>query len=175
MQSSRPVTVSLITTTYPRAEDDLEQPRFVADLVEHMAALDDRFEFTVLAPHAEGLRKNDCINGIKIRRFQYSLNARRQCLAYGHGIPDNLRHSLRARLQLPGFCLRLAQEVMALTSDCDLLHVNWIEPGVIAGFANFFAGKPLVLAPVFTSSLSATRPTSTRASASVHKHESDEG
>lgn len=33
----------------------------------------------------------------------------------------------------------------------------------------------LVLAPVFTSSLSATRPTSTRASASVHKHESDEG
>lgn len=140
-----------------------------------MAALDDRFEFTVLAPHAEGLRKNDCINGIKIRRFQYSLNARRQCLAYGHGIPDNLRHSLRARLQLPGFCLRLAQEVMALTSDCDLLHVNWIEPGVIAGFANFFAGKPLVLAPVFTSSLSATRPTSTRASASVHKHESDEG
>jgi len=88
------IRVGFVTSTYPRYLED-HLPRFVGDLAKELAAAHD-VEVLVIAPYEGCLPKEEDLNGVHIERSQYSLNPERQCVAYGFGVPDNLRQYPRA-------------------------------------------------------------------------------
>src|SRR5215203_4512226 len=88
------IRVLFVTTTYPLKQGDAV-PSFVADLAGALVR-DHGVEVRVIAPHHPGAAKRETVNGVDIVRFQYSVSVRRQCVAYGGGIPDNLKTYPRA-------------------------------------------------------------------------------
>src|SRR5207248_3167550 len=91
--------VLFVTSTYPLRKGDAI-PGFVADLARELVRKG--VQVRVVAPHHPGVAKTEVVDGVYVDRFQYALNASRQCLAYGHGIPDNLKQMPGARWQAPG-------------------------------------------------------------------------
>jgi len=113
-------------------------PRFVQDLCESLAP---RCAVTVLAPGAPGaparerLGPDGCLD---VRRFDYFWPRSAQRLAYGAGMPDNLRRSWLARLQAPGFLACQARALRALAREvrADVVNAHWIVPqGLAAALA----------------------------------------
>jgi glycosyltransferase involved in cell wall biosynthesis len=137
--------VLFVTTTYPlRAGDSI--PSFVADLAGALVR-DHGAQVRVIAPHHPSAPKRETVNGVEIVRFQYALNAGRQCVAYGGGIPDNLKNYPRAKWQLPGFFAGMTAAVWRHVKWADLIHAHWVEPAFLALTANRlrWAKRPLVV------------------------------
>src|SRR5438128_1637504 len=89
------------TTTYPlRTGDSI--PSFVADLASALVR-DQEVSVRVVVPHHAGAAEREAVEGVEIERFRYAMDPARQCVAYGGGIPDNLRNYPRAKWQLPRF------------------------------------------------------------------------
>jgi phosphatidylinositol alpha-1,6-mannosyltransferase len=140
---NRRLRVCIVTTTYPRYEGD-SVPRFVADLADHLVA-DHQIDVKVIAPHEGGLARRELLRGVPVERFVYALNPERQCIAYGGGIPDNLRRIRRAKLQVPAFCASMGWAVFKAARTSDVIHAQWVEPALVASVANALHRKPLVL------------------------------
>lgn len=135
--------VLFVTTTYPLKKGDAI-PGFVADLARHLVS-DHGVDVTVLAPHHPGAAHHEIVDGVRIERFQYAPKAEDQCLAYGNGIPDNVRHHPRAKWQIPGFFAAMYRGISRHLSNVDLVHAHWAEPAFVAWLANTSFHKPLVL------------------------------
>jgi glycosyltransferase involved in cell wall biosynthesis len=113
-------------STFPlRVDDGL--PRFVLDLARGISS---RASVTVLAPHAAGAALRERWGDLEIRRFRYFWPERFQRLAYGHGIRENMRASLLARMQPPLFVLAQARATLALATELGAALVNshWLVP-----------------------------------------------
>jgi colanic acid/amylovoran biosynthesis glycosyltransferase len=110
------VRVCVLTTSYPRHDGDVAGT-FVRDAVEHVRAAG--VEVDVVSPAS-------------FRHFG---------IAYGHGIPSNLRRRPWLTLVLPLFFLNYARAARAAARDADLVHAHWL-PSAIAARAT---GKPVVL------------------------------
>jgi glycosyltransferase involved in cell wall biosynthesis len=131
--------VLIVTTSYPRFAGD-----FTGHFVESLArevALSGAF-VTVLAPHAEGLAECEELDGVSVRRFRYWWDGM-QRVAYGDGIPTNIRTDWRAAMALPAFAIRLRRKVGQFASAADVVHVQWGPTAALAGPA--LGGKPVVL------------------------------
>jgi glycosyltransferase involved in cell wall biosynthesis len=126
--------VLFVTTTYPlKAGDSI--PSFVADLAGALVR-DHGVQVRVIAPHHPSAPKRETVNGVEIVRFQYAVNAAQQCVAYGGGIPDNLKSYPRAKWQLPGFFAGMTAAVWRHAKWADLIHAHWVEPAFLAMTAN---------------------------------------
>lgn len=114
------------TSTFPLALDD-GSPRFVYDLAQ---ALAEHFEVEVLAPHAPGAARLLSWGDVRVNRFAYFRPHRLQRLAYGGGMRDNLRASLLAKLQVPGFLWAQARALRRLVRRRRIRVVNshWMVP-----------------------------------------------
>ena len=99
----------------------------------------------VVAPGDVGIPSEDEIEGIKIHRFTYFLPKSLQKLAYGPGIPTNLSKSWLARFQVPFFALSFLAKAFKHTKGVDLIHCQWIPPGLIGLLVNKIRKKPLVV------------------------------
>ena len=137
-----PLRVLFVTTTYPLKPGD-SIPSFVADLAEALVR-DRGVEVRVIAPHHAGAARQEIVNGVDVRRFRYSLNPARQCVAYGGGIPDNLKNFPRAKWQLPAFFASMAASVRRHAPWADLIHAHWVEPAFLARLGNR-AKRPMVV------------------------------
>jgi glycosyltransferase involved in cell wall biosynthesis len=138
-----PLRVLFVTTTYPLKKGDAI-PGFVADLASHLIR-DGSIEVTVLAPHHPGAALTETVDGVHIERFPYALDPTRQCLAYGNGIPDNVRNNPRAKLQIPAFLVSMFKAISRHLPTTDLIHAHWVEPALIASLANVPFNRPLVV------------------------------
>ena len=98
----------------------------------------------VIAPHHADAPKSEIVDGVEIERFQYALDPAKQCVAYGGGIPDNLKNIPRAKRQLPGFFAAMAGAVWRNAQWADLIHAHWVEPALLAMMANW-AHRPVVV------------------------------
>jgi colanic acid/amylovoran biosynthesis glycosyltransferase len=108
--------VVVLTTSYPRSEDDVAG-RFVADAVTHVRARG--IDVAVVSP-------------ADFRHFG---------IAYGHGIVGNLRaHPWRAAV-LPAFLTSFRQAAVRAARDADLVHAHWLAAGAVAATL----GKPYVV------------------------------
>jgi glycosyltransferase involved in cell wall biosynthesis len=126
--------VLFVTTTYPlQAGDSI--PSFVADLAGALVR-DHGVQVRVIAPHHASAPKRETVNGVDIVRFQYALNPAKQCVAYGGGIPDNLKNYPRAKWQLPGFFAAMTAAVWRHAKWADLIHAHWVEPAFLTMTAN---------------------------------------
>jgi glycosyltransferase involved in cell wall biosynthesis len=129
-----PPRVLFVTTTYPlKAGDSI--PSFVADLAAALVR-DHGVRVRVIAPHHPSAPRRETVNGVEIVRFQYALSPARQCVAYGGGIPDNLKNYPRAKWQLPGFFAGMTAAVWRHAKWADLIHAHWVEPAFLAMTAN---------------------------------------
>ena len=108
--------VVVLTTSYPRTPDDVAGV-FVRDAVEHVRATG--VEVDVVSPAS-------------FRHFG---------LAYGHGIPGNIRRRPWLALALPLFLLSYARAARRAARDADLVHAHWL-PSALAALAT---RRPFVL------------------------------
>ncbi|MFQ5483238.1 MAG: glycosyltransferase family 4 protein, partial [Nitrospinaceae bacterium] len=94
--------ILLLTSTFPRWEDDAQVPRFILDLGRKLTA---DFRVHVLAPHAPNAAREETLHGMRVLRHRYFFPESLQTLAYGAGIPNNLRANPLRWLQAPPFFL----------------------------------------------------------------------
>jgi len=133
----------IITSTFPRWQDDHEPP-FVYELARRLT---DRFAVTVLAPHAPGATRREQMDGVDVRRFRYAPD-RFEKLAYEGGIPTRLRQHPWLTLLVPVFVM------IQLVAAYDLVrqlrpvsvHAHWlITGGLIATLIKRFSSIPFRL------------------------------
>lgn len=110
--------VVVLTTSYPRDEDDIAGG-FVRDMVE--------------AVRAEGVDV-DVVSPASFPHFG---------VAYGQGIVGNLRRRPWLALLLPLFFAAFLRAARRATRDADVVHAHWLPAGMV-GLAT---GKPLVFQP----------------------------
>lgn len=134
-----PLRILSVTTSYPKCPGDFSG-HFVHALNAQLAALG--HEVTVVAPHAAGLAEEESWDGVRVLRFRYAPDALER-VAYGDGIPSNVRRDPRAALALPGFALALRAAVRARAREADVVHANWAPTAALAGPA--LADRPVVL------------------------------
>jgi phosphatidylinositol alpha-1,6-mannosyltransferase len=137
-----PLRVLFVTTTYPLKPGD-SVPSFVADLAQSLVR-EHGIAVRVIAPHHEGAATREVVNGVEIERFKYAMNPAKQCVAYGGGIPDNLKNFPRAKWQLPRFFAGMTAAVWRNADWAELIHAHWVEPAFLARLGNR-AGRPLVV------------------------------
>lgn len=126
--------ILVCASTFPLEEDD-GSPRFVYDLCQ---ALAQHAEVTVLAPDAPGAKQRERMGEVDVERFSYFVPRSAQQLAYGAGMPDNLRRSALAKLQAVPFVLAQARAIRQLVERrrIDTVHSHWILPqGLAAAIA----------------------------------------
>jgi glycosyltransferase involved in cell wall biosynthesis len=99
----------------------------------------------VLAPHHQGAKRHEVIDGIQVRRFRYVWPEEWQTLCYGAGIPTNLKNSLGAKLQLPFLLSALFLNTIKVAQKGDLIHAHWSLAGLAGVLAGKVLGKPVVL------------------------------
>jgi len=136
--------VLVVTSTFPRWQGDTEPP-FVFELCRRLV---DEFDILVLAPHAEGTKQFERMDGIDVTRFRYFF-PRWEKLAYQGGILANLKQSHWCYFLLPFF---FASQLIALLrilrhEHIDLIHAHWLIPqGLSVAIAGLFVRKmpPLI-------------------------------
>jgi glycosyltransferase involved in cell wall biosynthesis len=102
-------------------------------------------EVTVLLPQDQDTPASEDMDGIKVKRFSYFWPQRLSGVAYGLGIPENLKASRLARLQLPFFLLAFLMRGLDLAQRADVVHVITTSPGPVGVLARLFWGKPFIL------------------------------
>ena len=126
--------VAIVTTSFPRSPDDFAG-HFVARLAEALAERGHTVE--VVAPHARGLSTEErwAVPGapelsVRVTRFRYAPEAAER-VAYGDGIPSNLRRDPLAVLALPGFAWALRRAAVRASRSADVLHAQWAPTAAI--------------------------------------------
>lgn len=124
--------ILVLTTTFPRWKND-STASFVDQLSERMK--DRHTEIIVLAPHYEGAKKFEIMDGMKIYRFPYFYPYRYQKLAYDGGVLSNIKRSHLAKVQIPLFFLSELYYTFKIIKkeQVDVIHSHWIIPGGLVG------------------------------------------
>ena len=133
--------VCLLTTGYPRFEGDLFGA-FVLELARGLVR--QGLRVAVLAPHDRGTSLREDVDGVRIQRFRYFI-PRWQRLAYGGGMPTNLRENWIARLQVPFFMTAFWLSALGLARCSRLLHCQWTISGLVGYLATMWFRRPVVL------------------------------
>jgi glycosyltransferase involved in cell wall biosynthesis len=134
--------VTFLATSFPRFKGDYAGV-FIYDLARYLAQ--EGVKIQVIAPHAEGTIYKEKIEGVQVWRFPYFYPPQQQHIAYGAGIPTNLRRSWRARMQLPFFLFSFFLSMGKFCRDADIIHAHWIEPAFLSLPWRKWYDKPLVV------------------------------
>lgn len=123
--------VLVLASTYPRWKDDAT-PKFVESLCRGLA--EQGMKITVLAPHFEGARKSEVLNGINVYRFKYAPE-KYETLAYQGGMLNNVKKNTLSKLLLLSFLFSEALYVIRLVFKLkiNIIHAHWLIPqGLVA-------------------------------------------
>lgn len=134
--------VCMLTTGFPRFAGDLFGS-FVMELARELAA--EGVDLEVVAPHQGGIPKREQVEGVGVHRFTYLFPASWQRVAYGGGIPTNLKQSWGARVQVPFFLLGFFWRAFWQCRHSDLVHCHWTICGLVGYLATRWRRQPLVL------------------------------
>ena len=123
--------VLVLASTYPRWKDD-STPKFVESLSRGLA--EHGMNITVLAPHFEGARRSENLNGINVYRFKYAPE-KYETLAYQGGMLNNVKKNTLSKLLLLSFLFSEALYVIRLVFKLkiNIIHAHWLIPqGLVA-------------------------------------------
>lgn len=115
----------VLASTYPRWVGDPE-PGFVHELARRLV---DRFDVTVLCPHAAGASPRERLDGVDVMRYRYA-PAVLETLVNDGGIVTNLRRKPWTWLLVPGFLLAQVWALWRLVRRMRpaVIHAHWIIP-----------------------------------------------
>lgn len=122
----------VLTTTFPLWKGD-STPAFVFELSKRL--VNEGFDTYVLAPHSEGAKKFEVLDGVKIYRFPYFFPTKYQRLVDGAGILPNLKKSNLAKIQLPFlFLSQLYYSIKIIKKEnINVVHSHWIVSSGLVG------------------------------------------
>lgn len=129
----------VLASTYPRWPGDPE-PGFVHELARRLT---DRFDVTVLCPHAPGAATRETMDGVDVVRYRYAPQAW-ETLVNDGGIVTNLRRAKWRYLLVPGFLLAQAWQAWRLVrrQRIDVIHAHWlVSQGLIAALLQWLPGR----------------------------------
>ena len=136
------VKVCMLTTGFPRYQGDLFGS-FIFELAGHLVRRG--LDVEVIAPHASGVAVRERMGDVDVRRFRYALPAKLELLAYGGGIPSNLKSSLWARILVPFFLVGFLLSALRQIGRSDIVHCHWTICGLIGYLATRVYRRPVVL------------------------------
>lgn len=128
----------VLASTYPRWPGDSE-PGFVHELSKRLT---DRFDTTVLCPHAPGAATSEVLDGVSVVRYRYAPE-RLETLVNDGGIVTNLRLYRWKYLLLPTFVFAQAWRGwwLSRTEGFDVIHAHWLLPqGWVAAGLQYLGG-----------------------------------
>ncbi len=135
--------VCFLTTSYPRWRGDAAGD-FVWELVNALAQRHNA-EIVVIAPADANACHNEKNNKVSVYRCRYFRPRRLQRLAYGDGIPWNLKHSVVAWLNIPFLLGAIIFRMLTVVRKVDIIHANWGILGAAAVLTRFIHRKPVVV------------------------------
>jgi glycosyltransferase involved in cell wall biosynthesis len=135
-----------LTSNFPRWSGDATTP-FVLHLAQDLQTLG--WQVTVAAPHAPGAKRDEVLDGVRVRRFRYLLPERLESVCYQGGALINLRKNPANYLKLPFlvFAEWLHTLLWLRQERFDLLHSHWLLP---QGFVGTLTAGPLKIPHVCT-------------------------
>lgn len=128
----------IVSTSYPNRPGH-GSGTFVHEQARSMAARG--HDVRVICPHAPGLARDESIDGVRVTRFRYAPGVMER-VAYGGGIPANLRARPWLWLAVPSFVGAMATAIRHSAASADLLHTHWTAAGLAAVVSG--ARAPLV-------------------------------
>ena len=134
--------ICVLATSYPRHSGDHASVfvhTFCKGLVER------GLEIKAIVPHEKGLSTEDSFDGVTLRRFRYLWPSHLEQVAYGYGIPENLRYKFWAKIGLPFFVLGFLIKAWRETLNCDLIHAHWEISALVGILISRKRKIPLVL------------------------------
>lgn len=137
----------VITSSFPRwpGDDGVGGGCFVQSLAVRLA---DTYEVTVLAPGDMGALPQETMGRLKVCRHRQGWGVRAN-LAYGSGMPANLRRSPWRILHLPLYLAYLLGAIHRLVRDekVALINAHWLYPAGLAAilYKRFYASHVRVL------------------------------
>ncbi|MGC9400541.1 MAG: glycosyltransferase [Anaerolineae bacterium] len=134
--------VCILTTSFPLYEG-IAVGIHVIEQARHLVKLG--VDVDVLAPHHQGAKRSEVIDGIQVHRFRYMWPEKWQTLCYGAGIPTNLKNSWGARAQLPLLELAFLVNGFRHARNCDVIQANWSIAGLAGIVLGKLMNKPVVL------------------------------
>ena len=123
----------IVTSSFPRWPNDTDPP-FVYELARRITGA---FNIIVLAPHCEGARDFEHLDGLDVFRFRYC-HTKLQQIAYYGGILNNLRRKPWLYVVVPFFLFFQLTAMLRLIRKYRpaAIHAHWIIPqGLIAAVA----------------------------------------
>lgn len=132
----------MLTTSFPRHEDD-SAGSFIHCLAKELVRCD--VHVTVVAPGDASAMPHEVRDGVTIHRFSYWWPRSRQSVAYGGGIPNNVRRNPWLVLQLPAFLASFMFTCFRVGKDWDIIHAHWTPTGLIGWLMGRLLRKPVVL------------------------------
>ncbi|MBD3310418.1 glycosyltransferase [Candidatus Woesearchaeota archaeon] len=142
MKPEPKIKVCMLSTMYLRYRNDT---RGLMVFETNRNLLKQGIDVSVVAPNDQGCKSFEVMDGVQIYRFSYFLPKKLQKLAYGSGIPTNLRKSVLAKLQIVPFFLAFLMKTIKVSRKCDIIHCQWIASGFIGLLAGKFTKKPVVV------------------------------
>lgn len=137
---NKPRRICILSTMYLRYEDDT-RGLMVSEYARNL--INSGFEVHVVAPN-DGAPKYEVMKGVHVHRFNYFI-PRLQRLAYGAGIPTNLRISKLAKLQVPFFGLAFLWKAFRVARKCDVIHAQWVPSGFVGAILKKILKKKLLI------------------------------
>jgi glycosyltransferase involved in cell wall biosynthesis len=135
--------ICLLTTSYPKHAGDPVGP-FVEGLCRQLVEEGENVDVIVPEP-SDKSNKTEVMDGVRIHRIRYWFTRKGQKLAYGAGIPENIRTSIFARLQIPFLILSFFFTSYRIARKSDIIHAHWPLAGIAAVFLKKLLRKPIVL------------------------------
>lgn len=123
--------ILMLGTSFPRHRGS-GIGRFVFELARALSAEHRVDVLTANFPHGE---KYETMDGVEVHRFHYFLPSAMERLTYPGGLPDQLKVSWLARLQLPLFLVCYLIQCAIYMRKADAVVCNWIYTGTIMQLA----------------------------------------
>jgi glycosyltransferase involved in cell wall biosynthesis len=116
---------------------------FVHRLAEHLIGAGTDVE--VIAPGDAEAPRQGLVGRTPVRRVTYLLPRSWQRLAYGYGIPENIRRERWLVLQAPFLLIALFLAVLRRARKSDVLHAHWTASGLVAVLAGMITRTPVIV------------------------------
>ncbi len=133
--------VGFLTTSFPRFPGD-----FAGNfLLEEAKALErNDVSVTILAPHYPGSKKEEIVEGVRVKRFNYFWPENFETVSYKSGLVNNIKNPLTFFI-LPFFALFFVLNGLMTAREVDLIHAHWIQTAIVARFIKILTGKKYVV------------------------------
>lgn len=136
------ISVLVLTTSFPLSNSD-SSGSFVFEKCKHLVR--NGLQVKVISPYQKGAKRKELVEGIIVNRFRYFFPTKWQKVAYGSGIPTNIKDSFLAKVQLPLFLFSFFLFTLKEIKHYDLIHCHWSIAGLIGLIVGKLFRKKIVL------------------------------